>query len=657
MKRSHLLLLTTVATIALLLVLISAVPRHSDPAWAAPRLTHDSLDELLRLSFSPLYQAEEISCTLTTTTTDSLNNSNACPVGEDPSVCINRAVTLANYDDLALVAKTTVPEGQEKEVPVHTDWFRLDNAQVGAVYTVEALPNRTTNYSLGIVVYDRDLTKIITDADPVDNNRAKVTLKPESQGPYFFQVFQITPSCTGRTYDLDASVTGPTATPTPTEAPVAGEDGYEPNDSFAQAPTLPIQVPLILELTFHSAQDSDFFQFYTKSDRWYQASTSDLNRVDTVLEIYDRDQKRIERDDDSAGGLASRASWKADYDGYYFVVVRNNVDSSGSYNLTIDEVAAPTPGPSPTAPTPRTSADDCEPNPDFEHACIIPLGKYQTFNLVPAFGEGPDNDFYKVWIKAGLHYRCETSDLAPGVDPNMIMFRGPSWDAAIAGNDDVEPCDFNSALSFFADYTGWLYVLIGTGDRTPSDVSESSYTLRCDKSTTPFLATGTPRPTSDASGKLPSPVPTRSPTPGTPTPTGTRTPTPTPTEPGSPIATPASEAQAVSVRPMATPVPAETPRPRFVAIRLLVYYDANGDGQRGAGEGIAGMSARANEVATNELLAQDYTDSQGSLTFSVSAQGPVRLAVPYLGVSHLVVGEEADIQVRIPPRSGIGGAP
>jgi hypothetical protein len=111
------------------------------------------------------------------------------------------------------------------------------------------------------------------------------------------------------------------------------------------------------------------------------------------------------------------------------------------------------------------------------------------------------------------------------------------------------------------------------------------------------------------------------------------------------------------VRRLTTPAPATIPPSRLLPISLFVYYDANGDGQRGAGEGIAGISARAYEVATNELLAQDYTDAQGSLTFSVSAQGPVRLSVPFLGLSHLVVGEEAKLQIRVPPQSGIGGAP
>jgi hypothetical protein len=108
-----------------------------------------------------------------------------------------------------------------------------------------------------------------------------------------------------------------------------------------------------------------------------------------------------------------------------------------------------------------------------------------------------------------------------------------------------------------------------------------------------------------------------------------------------------------------TPTPAApaTPAPRFLPIRLIVYYDGNGDGQPGAGEGIAGISAQAHEVMSNELLAQDFTDTQGSLEFTVSAQGPVRISIPFLGFSHLATGAEASVQVRVPPQSPPGGTP
>jgi hypothetical protein len=650
MKRSYVLIIAAVASAGLLIAVFSVLPRYSNPALAAPRKSENPFEDLRSSDYAPLLQGAEIDCTVSHTTTDSLDNVNACAVGETVEFCAeNRATTLSGYDGLALIAETNVGEDQDpQEVAVHEDWFRLDNAEIDASYTVEAIPDRTRNYNLGIIVYDLNHQKVVEDVDALDND-SEVTFEPENAGPYFIRVFQITEDCTGRTYHLNASKVQPTATPTSTPRPSSDADGYEPNDTFDEAmaedPTLPIQVPILLELTFHTTEDIDYFRFYTKEGRWYQATTSDLNLVDTLVEIYDEDRTRVERDDDGAGGLGSRATWNADYDGYYYIVVQNNVDSRGSYNLTLDEISAPataTPGPSPTpGATPRGQADDCESNGDFSRACVVPVNETQSFNFVPVFGEGPDNDFYKVWVKPGLHFRCETSDLSPGVDPNMIVFSGPSWEESIGGNDDIAPCNYNSRFDYYATYAGWLYVLVGTGDRTPSDIQDSGYSFGCKKSTEPFKADSAPQPTatSDSAGKLPSPVPTA-----------------TPTQAGSPIATPTPGPQALSIRTLATPSPPPTAAPRFVPIDLIVYYDANGDNQPGAGEGITGVSAQAYEVATGELLAQGYTDNQGQLSLTVSSQGAVRLAIPFLGFSHLIaangeVEEEARVQVRVPPHT------
>ena len=637
MKRVHPLWPVAAAGLGLLAVIMIAVPWPSPAALAASSSASDPFEEVFSAVHAPPYQGAEVTCGVTYTTTDSLDNENACPVGDGPDTCGEaKAVTLSTYDGLALVADTDVPEGGEIDVVAHADWFRLDNAQIGAEYTVRALPNRTTNYNLGIVVFGPAYETVKIDDNAVDNYSAQVTFKAGSVGPYLFKVYQLTPSCTGRTYRLESSVVTPTATP----QVVTDEDAYEPNNSFQEAqqdkPTLPIQVPILLELTFHNADDEDYFRFYTKEDRWYQATTSDLSLVDTLLEVYEEDEERIERDDDGGGGLASQVSWKADYDGYHYIVVKNNVQSAGSYDLTLEEIGAPaTQTPSPTSPagaTPRAQADDCENNLDFFHACVLAVNEGQTFNFAPPYGSGPDNDFYKIWVKSGLHFRCQTSNLAPGLDPNIIMFSGPSWDSAIAGNDDVAKGNYNSSLTYYATYDGWLYVLVGTGDRTPPDTTDSSYTFICEKSTESFSAESTPRPTPTSAAP---------------------TATPTATTSGSPVATPTPESQELTVRPLTTPTPPApvTPSPRFVPVRLLVYYDGNGDGQPGAGEGIAGVSAQAYEIASNQLLAQGFTDEQGSLEFTVSAQGPVRIGIPFLAFSHLVTGAEADIQVRVPPRS------
>jgi hypothetical protein len=115
----------------------------------------------------------------------------------------------------------------------------------------------------------------------------------------------------------------------------------------------------------------------------------------------------------------------------------------------------------------------------------------------------------------------------------------------------------------------------------------------------------------------------------------------------------------LTVRPLTTPtpVPVGTPPSRYFPISLRVYYDANNDGQVGAGEGIAGISAQAYAATTNELLAQGFTNEQGVWEFSVSVQGPVRVSVPFFSFSQLVAGEEADIYLRIPPQPLPGETP
>jgi hypothetical protein len=218
-------------------------------------------------------------------------------------------------------------------------------------------------------------------------------------------------------------------------------------------------------------------------------------------------------------------------------------------------------------------ADQFEPNHDFDHAATLGTDITYSANFIPwgGGGGGEDNDYYKIWIKPGLHFTCKTLDLAPGVDTNMIVYDGNR--NGIGGNDDVELGDYSSSFSYFSTYEGWLYALVGHGGRLPaSELENSSYKIRCEK--------GIPGATS--------------------TPAPTNTPGPTTTQ--SPVATPAPSGE-LTVRPLTTPTPAPvgTPAARFIPVSLLVYYDANNDGQPGAGEGIIGISAQAYEAATNQL--------------------------------------------------------
>jgi hypothetical protein len=437
---------------------------------------------------------------------------------------------------------------------------------------------------------------------------------------------------------LDPTSTA-TASPTPTNTPppsvTEGDNyethsGYTNNNNYPRAYELPVSTSVSLSTLeglanfYPGDSDHDWFRFWAKDGKWYQVTTSSLSGVDTFLEIFDEDIKGKYSDDDGAGGYASTVSWKAAYDGWYYIRVTNVVNTTGSYNMTMEESDSPAKTPTPVPQSP--SGDSCENNPSFGDACIIAADKEYTFNLIPPYSNGSDNDYFKLWVKPDFHYDCYTSDPDPGVDPNMILFWGPSDDNLIGGNDDREdkPGDLNSRVTYFSTYEGWMYVLVGTGDRTPPDINNSEYSLQC-----MMQLPGEPTPTS-----TPKPAATQSPQ------QTSAPPTPTPSD-------------ELSIRPLVTPTPAPaaTPASQFIPVTLLVYYDGNNDHQAGAGEGISGVSAQAYEAATNQLLAQGFTDEQGNLEFTLAALGPARVTVPFFGFSQLVAGEGASIYLRVPPQS------
>lgn len=581
------------------------------------------------------------------------------------------AFLLFAFITAALAAPASIPLLQAGETEPNNDYDSADSMTVGSYVTGEINPSTDLDYFVAntqagreyqasLTIWDNDDLKLRMILYNGSRDRVKESSASSSSTDitwmadhtsYYIRVEAATVSTVTAKYRLDinqvAATATPTKTPTPTATPVseAEQDGYEPNNSFTEAYTLPVATSIELNLTFHIVGDPDWFKIWAKAGKWYEATTSELSNVDTYVEVRDQYNGVVRGDDDGAGGYASQVEWQAAYNGYYYIYVGNNVGTTGSYDLGVEELDERTPSPTPTVgPTPSNpEADRCDEtelgNYDFDHACIISPNESEDFNFSPPPYGGADNDFFKLWVKPGVIYECATSGLDPGVDPNMIVYTGPSWDNAIGGSDDVEPGDYNCYFAYYATYEGWLYLLMGYGDRTPPDLDNSNYTLVCEKSVPGETSTPTPTPTN-------TPQPTSTP--------GSQPATPTPS---APTATPTPEG--LTIRPLTTPtpVPEATPAPRFIPISLLVYYDANNDHQPGAGEGIAGISAQAYEAATNQLLAQGFTDEQGNLDFTVAAQGPVRVSVPFFGFSQLVAGEGASIYLRVPTQRLPGATP
>ena len=526
----------------------------------------------------------------------------------------------------------TVSNGSDSQ-----DYYEITNATIGSNYRASlSILSSIAGMSAEMTLYHGN-RNVISGPDTVISWQAVTTTyyiliesKPaitttDQLVYYRLRIDQLEPTATPRP---------PTVTPVPTT--ISAADPYEPNNSYTQVFTLPVTTYLKLSdylgvATFHTLdpnRDEDWYKFWGKEDKWYQITTSALSGVDTRIVIRDRNNNGVTSNDDGGGGYASQVMFEASYDGYYYIRVHNKVNAVGSYDMTFEEIDEPAPGATVTpGPGANSKADSCEENADFSTACVIAANDPKKFNFVPPYG-GVDNDFYKLWIKPGFNYECATSDLDAGVDPNMIVFTGPSWDNAIGGNDDVEPGDFNSYFAYYAAYEGWLYILVGYGDRTPSDIYNSNYTLECKMSE-----------------------------PGSPTavPTSPTTSTPKPSS-APPTATPF---EGLTIRQLTTPtpIPGAPSEPSFVIIGLLVYYDANGDGQPGAGEGVRGVAVQAYDVTTGELLAQGVTDEQGHIEFTVTALGPVRVKVPFFGFGQIVAGEEAAIRLRVPSRPFSEGGP
>jgi hypothetical protein len=277
-------------------------------------------------------------------------------------------------------------------------------------------------------------------------------------------------------------------------------------------------------------------------------------------------------------------------------------------------------------------ADRFEPNFDFDRAGLIALNvKVTNLNFVPSAIADPysrDDDWFKVWVKPGLLVTCETLDLAPGVDTNLILFDNNR--NTIGGNDDKNRADgdFGSRVSYYVTYEGYLYLDVGQPFAPlPNEVGGFTYSVQCFTGTGPTLT----------------PSPTRIPI--TPSPSNTFTPSPTPTFSPTPTPTPPF----IQVRPLPTVTPGGQPPRVVVPISLQVYYDLNDNRAPDPGEGVVGVSARVIEVASGEQLAHGFTDEFGFASLTVNASGVVRLVVPYLNYSVLIQPSGSAVNLRIAP--------
>lgn len=452
-----------------------------------------------------------------------------------------------------------------------------------------------------------------------------------------------------------------------TSTPIGGTatpifvDFYEPNDTLGTAYTIAASANASCNSTLWPIGDVDFFRFVAKAGSAYEIATDITTAgLDTDLTVYDTQGNIIGHNDDN-GDLGDRSSLveiTTSVNGFYYAQVINRDPSNPAnktYCIQVTEILPPTPTPS---QTPVQDADICEFNSTLEYACILEVGEAnikRNMSFVPVYGSLQDTDVYKVWMRQGTFYTCDTfvNDYA---DTNMIFLDRNGGDfQPNLGNNDKAVGDYGSKLSLLAPYTGWLYIVVGPIVAPPY---EESFLHKYDIQCLATLTTPTPTPTLTATPGVVVTVPGSGGGGGG----GTAVPTPTPfifpTFPPSPtpidfsILTPPSTATppVIQIQPLPTATPFGGGQ-QSVAINVTVYYDANFNYLPELNEGVRDIAVALYDNANGSLLAYGLTNPAGTVNFnSLTAVGAVRVYVPFLNYNQVVVGGGSTILVRIAPQ-------
>ncbi|HIP72436.1 MAG TPA: hypothetical protein EYH05_13700, partial [Anaerolineae bacterium] len=186
----------------------------------------------------------------------------------------------------------------------------------------------------------------------------------------------------------------PAPTATATGGPPVFADAYEPNNNFSQASDTAADAPTICSLTFYPPGDEDYFRWWGKAGITYIIATSNLTPgLDTTLDVYSSNQNILgSNDDQSPGNFASRVTFTANSDGYFYARVRNKAPGdpvNKTYCFQVTQTVQDTPTPPPGFPT---GADACEYNSTIDTACLIVVGETKSLTFVPTLGSSQDTD-------------------------------------------------------------------------------------------------------------------------------------------------------------------------------------------------------------------------------------------------------------------------
>jgi hypothetical protein len=463
------------------------------------------------------------------------------------------------------------------------------------------------------------------------------------------------------TVDLRIIDDDPSATVTPTNTPTGNQpifaDQHEPNNTFADATEIAAGQEFC-NLTLWPTGDQDYFTFFAKAGFTYRVFTDNLNPgLDTVLTVYDPQGDVIATNDDFQGNRRSQVEFRADNDGFYFARILNQDLSDPAdkrFCFEVNELPPPTPTITPSPPSGLAGGDSCEWNSTIQYACLIGVDVAKTgLNFVPTLGSPQDTDMFRLWVKVGIEYSCETLNLSAYTDTNIILLdqNGNPFNPWI-GNDDredpVDPPDFSSKVTYLASYTGWLHIEVGPVN-VPEYEDAALHTY--DLLRTSSAATATPTPTAT----FPFLPPSTGGTGATSTPQATPTLFAFPTFPPTvtpfmlPTSTPTPTPPVVQFQPL--PTATSLAGGQDITINVTLYYDVNNSFTPELTEGIENVAVFLFDSATGNLLLFGTTNETGTIRFTPTmVTGPIRVVVPFLNYNQIIVGGSTDLLLRIAPQ-------
>ena len=226
-------------------------------------------------------------------------------------------------------------------------------------------------------------------------------------------------------------------------------DGWEPDDSIAEASEIEMGAPQAHDL--HIDGDRDYVRFQATRGHVYTIETANLaQHIDTRIFLYDHEGKLLAQNDDGRAAeelWASRLIWTAEKTNVLYLMVKDLGDDHAgpgtSYDLRIWEEV-------------HFVEDEYEPDDSPALATLLKPGLPQPHNLhIPG-----DQDWVRFEATAGNIYVIETYNLGPDVDTMLHLFDEEGNELVWDDNGRAEDEALASRIVWTAQRGVSLYVMV-----------------------------------------------------------------------------------------------------------------------------------------------------------------------------------------------------